>query len=118
MAQVTGKAVIRVDGQELRTLPGATLDTGGVTRKPITGGGKVHGYQEEDKAPELDCQIARTKDLDVKWLGSLVNATVMFEEDIGEKHLLREAFTMETPVINSQDGSVALKMSAVSCDKV
>ncbi|EGJ49051.1 phage tail tube protein [Desulfocurvibacter africanus] len=116
MSQVTGRAWIRVDGQELRTLPGATLDPGGVTRKAVTGGGKVHGFQEEDRAPELDCKIARTKDLDIKWLGGLTNATVMFEEDIGEKHLLREAFTMETKL--SQDGSVDLKMSAISCDKV
>ena len=42
--QLTGKAIIRVDGQEWRCEDGASLDVGGVKREAKAGGGKVHGY--------------------------------------------------------------------------
>ena len=44
MPQITGKAVIRVDGEEWRTEDGAKLNPGGVTREAKVGGGKVHGF--------------------------------------------------------------------------
>ena len=53
MPQITGKAVIRVDGEEWRTEDGAKLNPGGVTREAKVGGGKVHGFAEKTKEPEL-----------------------------------------------------------------
>ena len=49
MPQITGKAVIRVDGEEWRTEDGAKLNPGGVTREAKVGGGKVHGFAEKTK---------------------------------------------------------------------
>ena len=43
MPQITGKAVIRVDGEEWRTEDGAKLNPGGVTREAKVGGGKDQG---------------------------------------------------------------------------
>ena len=117
MSQVTGRAIIRVDGTELRTLDGATLDIGGVDREAMKGGGKVHGYKEADKEPEMDCKVAHTKDLSLKWLGSITDATVIFECDSGPRFILRKAWTMNPPQLAASDGSIDLKMSAIAVDE-
>ena len=117
MAQITGKAIIRVDGEELRTLPGAKLNPGGVNREAVKGAGKVHGYKEEEVEPSMECQVAHTRDLSLKRLADITAATVMFETDTGRQFILREAWTSEPPALDSGAGTVDLKMSAISCDE-
>jgi len=116
--QVTGKAVIRVDGQELRTLDGASLNPGGEKREAVVGSGKVHGYKEETVAPELECQIAHTADTSLMELGAIVSATITFDTDTGRQFLLREAFATDVPGLKTKDGTVDLKFSAISCEEV
>lgn len=115
--QVTGKAIIRVDGKEIRALDGATLNPGGEQREPVVGSGKVHGYKEETQAPEMECQVAHTADTSLKELGAITAATVMFETDTGQTHIMREAFVTDVPTLNTKDGTVNLKMSAISCEE-
>ena len=43
--QITGKAKIRVDGQTYKTLDGATITPGGVSREAVKGD-EVHGFKE------------------------------------------------------------------------
>lgn len=117
MAQVTGRAFIRVDGQELRSTPGATLSIGGSNRTAVTGSGRVHGYREEDVAPEVSFSVAHTADLSISWLNNITNATVLFETDTGRRFVLRQAFTTAPPELNSQEGTVSVAMSAIECDE-
>lgn len=117
MTQVTGKAIIRVDGNELRTLDGATLNPGGVNREAMKGGGKVHGYKEEDMEPTVECSVAHTKDLSLKELGAITDATVMFETDTGKQFILRNAWVSEPPGLDANSGGVSLRFAAISCDE-
>ena len=118
MAQVTGKAIIRVDGKELRTLDGATLNPGGVNREAMKGGGKVHGYKEEDVEPTVECKIAHTADDSLSALGAITDATVIFETDTGKQFILRSAWLSEPPALAASEGAVDLKFAAISCDEV
>jgi len=118
MPQITGKATIRVDGQVLRTLDDATINPGGQNRTAKKGGGKIHGYSEEDVEPSMECKIAHTKDLSLKWLSGLTNATIDFETDTGMQFLLRQAWTSEPAVLNAKEGEVDLKMGAMECDEI
>jgi hypothetical protein len=117
MAQITGKATLRVDGKEIRTDGKGKLKIGGEKREPVTGPGKVHGYKEETEAPELEVKVAHTADLSLKTLQAITNATVAFETDTGRQFILREAFTTDVLELDAADG-VTLKMSALSCDEV
>lgn len=117
MSKITGKAIIRVDGEELRTEDGATLNIGGQNRSSKMGGGKHHGYQEEDVPPSMECSIYHDKKLSLRWLSDITNATVMFETDTGSIYTLRDAFTTEPVSLNAKDGTVALKMEAPSVDE-
>lgn len=118
MPQITGKAIIRVDGEEMRTEDGATLNIGGSSRSSKMGGGKNHGYQEEDVPCSMECNIYHEKDLSLRWLSDITGATVMFETDTGSEFVLRDAFTTEPAVLDSKAGTVPLKMEALACDEV
>ncbi len=119
MTKITGKAIIRADGVELRTADkgAATLDIGGEKREPKVGAGKTWGYSEETMPVELTCKVYHTADTSLKKLGAITNATISFECDSGPRYLLREAFSLDTPKIDTKDGTVELKFSAVSCDE-
>jgi len=117
MSQVTGKAIIRVDGEELRSLDGATLNPGGQSREAVKGGGKIHGYKESDMEPTVECKIAHTKDVSLKKLGAITDATVIFETDTGKRFVLRNAWVSEPPALDATAGSVDLKWAAIECDE-
>ena len=95
MPQITGKAVIRVDGEEWRTEDGAKLNPGGVTREAKVGGGKVHGFAEKTKEPELECSVYHTRDTDLTAINAIRDATVVYESDTGDRYVLRSAFVTE-----------------------
>ena len=116
--QITGRAKIKVDGKSLSSESGATLNPGGSNRPPKTGGGKVHGYSEEDVAPSLECVIFHKKDTSIIELSDITGATVTFDTDTGVQFILRDAWTSEPAALDTANGTVALKMNAISCDQV
>jgi len=118
MSKITGKAIITVDGLQYRTDSGATLNPGGNNRSSVMGGGKVHGYQEEDVAPSMECTVYHTKDVSLRQLSDITDATVMFETDTKKVFVLRNAFVTEPASLNSKDGTIGLKFEAESCDEV
>ena len=118
MPQITGKAVIRLDGSELRTTGTATLNPGGMNRETVKGGGVIHGYKEEDVEPSVECSVAHTTELSIKDLAAIIDATVMFETDSGAQFVLRNAWVTEPPSLDAISGEVDLKFAALSRDEV
>jgi len=116
--QITGRALIQVDGERLLTENGANLDPGGTSREAMTGGGEVQGFQESDNAPSLSVPIRHTKDVSPARLNSLTDATVIFETDNGARWILRGAFTTNTVALDVSAGNVTLEMSCMQIDEV
>ncbi len=116
--QITGRATITVDGKRFKSDSGATLNPGGASRSSVVGGGEVHGFQEEDVAPSMECSLFHNAELSLRALSDITSATVLFETDTGKQFMLREAWTTEPATLNSKDGTVPLKMEAISCDEV
>lgn len=117
MAQITGRATIRLDGSELRSMPGARLSPGGVTREAVKGGGKIHGFKEEDMEPTLECTVAHTADLSLDSLAKTTAATISVVTDTGRQYTLREAWLSQPPELDAGNGSVALRFAAISCEE-
>lgn len=116
--QFTGRATITVDGNRFKTDSGATLNPGGSNRSALMGGGEVHGYQEEDVAPSMECTVFHNKDTSLRELSDITDATVFFETDSGAQFVLRDAWVTEPAALNSKDGTVSLKFEAIACDEV
>lgn len=118
MSKITGRATITVDGKRFKTDKGATLNPGGANRTAIVGGGGVHGYQEEDVAPSIECTVYHHKDVSLRELSDITGATVLFETDTGKQWILRDAWTSEPAALNAGDGTISLRMEAMACDEV
>lgn len=116
--QTIGKAVIKINGRTLNTMPGAKLNLGGVNRKPTVGANKVLGFSEEVKEPMLECQVALGKGETLRSL-DFADASVSFFADTGQVYALGNAFLTETlEVTAANGGEVPLKISAMSCEEV
>jgi hypothetical protein len=116
MAQVTGKISIRVDGQLIDSLPGATLNTGGVKREAKKGDNGVVGYSEEVVEPMVECTVAHTKSTDLTALNAITDSTITFECDTGTIYYVSGAFLTEPCALSK--GEVQLKFAGISCEEV
>jgi hypothetical protein len=118
MPQFLGRATIRVDGDVIETAKGAMLDIGGVKRTSVTVG-RVVGYAEETVPAVLECETALRPGMSVARLGRLTNAVVVFECDTGQRYVMNDAFTTDTPTLkDGEGGNVTLKMEGPGAEEV
>jgi hypothetical protein len=115
--RVTGVATIKVDGQEIPTEKGATLNPGGANRNTKMAGRRVY-YSEEPVAPTLEATVLHTEEIDIIELGKIKGATVLFECDNGQDYQLQGAFVTETAELSSGEGQVRLRMAARNCERL
>jgi len=115
--KITGIVTIRVDGQEIPSERGATLNPGGVNRTTKMAGKRVY-HNEEPVAPTLQCTVLHAEDLDLIELNKIRNATVLFECDNGQDYMLTGAFVTETQELNSGEGTFRLNMAARTCERI
>lgn len=109
--QYLGRAVIAYDGTTLDTLPGASIDVGGMGRKPVVGSHTV-GYSEELKPASVECEINVSKTTPLAAIAAIVGATVTFRADTGQTWMIRNAFTEETLKITAgEGGKVKVKLT-------
>ncbi|MCY1292015.1 Phage tail tube protein [compost metagenome] len=113
MPQMFGKAYVRVDGETLRTLPGASLDAGGMERSPVKGSQEVYGFSEAVLESTIECEIAiAAGDDPVALHNRITNATVTFECDTGQTYMVRQAFSATPPKMTEggDGGKVPFKL--------
>lgn len=118
MTQITGMATVKVDGSELLSEVGATLNVGGRSREAVLGPRGVQGYRESPEAPELTVTIRHTNDTDMLSLARITDATALFETDTGDTYLLRRAFITEPPEVDASTGNIELTFSAYGVERL
>lgn len=117
--QRLGKAFIKVNGQLLESMPGATLDIGGVSRAAVVGANTVHGFFETPKPAVVSCQISVSKDTKLEDMNTWADVSVTFECDTGQVWVVRQAFLTEPPVMTAGDGGqVPLVFNGPPAEKV
>lgn len=118
MSQITGKATVKVDGEELLTDVDATLNVGGFSREAVMGARGVQGFRESPEAPALTTTVRHTEQLDLLALGRITGASVIFETDTGDAYLLRRAFVTDTVELSSGNGGVRLNWSGYGVERL
>lgn len=117
MSQLTGKAVIHVDGQRLYMENGAQANPGGVSRQFERHGGKTYA-REEEVPPSVEGNVLHTADTDVVALSRINGATVIFETDTGHKYVMGGA-AVENPLpIDASSGKSAIKLVGDTWDRM
>lgn len=110
--QRLGKAYIKVDGNLLETMPGASIDIGGVTRNPVVGSNSVHGYAEQVKPSEVDCEISFGPADSLASIAGWNDVTIIFECDTGQVYGVRNAWLVDPPKLTEgEGGKVPLKFN-------
>ena len=119
MTQRLGKAYIKTNGELLETMPGASIDIGGVERKPVVGDSTVLGYAENVKESMIECEVAVGPGTSLTKLGAIKDATVTFECDTGQTYVVRDAFVTETiKATAAEGGKVPLKIAGQPAEEL
>ena len=108
MAKVTGIVYIKINGELLESMPGATLEFGGVEREPVITT-RVAGYTEKVKEAMVSCKIAHTADTDLPKIGETVDSTLEFECDTGTTYVVSNAWLAKPPKLSGDGEGVELE---------
>jgi len=91
MPTQTGRVTIKLDGEPLRSKPGASMKLGGLERKfSMTDQGETL-HQEEWVNGEMKCTMPHLSDTDVDKIRDFVNGTVQFVTDTGKTFTMAKA---------------------------
>ena len=99
-----GRVTITVSGLTLNTFKGSTLDIGGIKRTPQPGSNTADAYTEELMPSKVECEVQMDGSLSVAALGQVVDATIQFDCDTGQKFLIIGGYAAEPPVLTEGDG--------------
>ncbi len=115
--QRLGKAIIKIGGNTLESMPGATLDPGGITRQTQIGANAVLGYTETHKQSRVECEVSLRRGVSVRDL-ERTGVTITFEGDTGQVFSISDAWCMEPPVIDSGKGTARLVYEGPAAEEV
>lgn len=99
-----GMAYIRVDGELLETMPGASIDIGGVERNNVDGDNEVLGFSERPVPAVIECEISMGPHTSLEKIRQITDATVTFECDTGQKYVCANAWVSNTLKATSGEG--------------
>ncbi|MEX2450909.1 MAG: phage tail tube protein [Rhodospirillales bacterium] len=103
-----GKAVIKVNGQVLESMPGATLNVGGTTRGERVTHDKVH-FSESLAHGELSMEVLYAATTDLAALGKMDDVTMTFECDTGQSFIGNHWWLAQPPELSDgPDSRVSL----------
>jgi Phage tail tube protein len=112
-----GKAIIKIDGITLETMPGATLDPGGIARETQVGANAVLGPTEKMAQSKLECTVSIRAGVSIAQLQkSMVSVT--FQGDTGQMWAIAKAWCMQPPMIDSGNGTARLIYEGVPAEEV
>ena len=104
MGKRLGKAIIKIDGQSLETMPGASLDIGGVTRTTLVGDHKVQGQFETPKQSRLECEISVGTQTRLSQMRGWEDVTISMECDTGQQYVVQGAWLLDPAVLKTNEG--------------
>lgn len=116
--QVLGQARIKVDGELFETDKQATLDLGGTMREAVQGDYQAGAFTAGTKESKLDCSILLKAGTNVARLRDIDNATITFEADTGQVFIIRNAYSVEPPVINQSEGKAAISFQGPPAEEM
>jgi hypothetical protein len=109
MSKYFGRATVTADGLTLETMKGAKINLGGIKRNEVEGSNTV-GFVEEMKSSSIECEIMVRADTPIETIRNIVDATIVFQTDVGHAYMIRNAFCAEVLELTEGEGG---KMKAV-----
>lgn len=110
MAKLTGIVRITINGALTQSLPGATMDMGGIKGTPVTGH-RFYGRFEEVMHAEIDMKVAHSALTPTEDWRNLDDAVITFETDTGVVYGISNAFLMETIKLEGAGAGLSVKIA-------
>lgn len=108
MSQQTGRVTIKLDGEALRSKPGASLQTGGIQRTgDMTDQGEFY-YQEKYIPSTIKCTMPHFIDTDLPKLRAWKNGTATFVSDTGASFTVAKACVTELGDLSNGEVDVTI----------
>lgn len=115
-SQATGRVTIMLNGDVLRSRSGASLQTGGVVREPLTTDQGLIFYREDITPATVSATVVHLSDTDVQGLRSQRDFTCKFETDTGVAWSISNAFVTDVGEISN--GEFQLNISGNPANRV
>lgn len=116
--QYLGRVTIKVNGEVLDSRPGASIDLGGITRKPVTNDQHM-GHAEELKPSRMECELSLRRGASIDGLRNIVDGTYVFECDTGQRYIVKDAYTTDTlSLTGGEGGRVKLVMEGKPAQEI
>ncbi|EEM3686338.1 phage tail tube protein [Salmonella enterica] len=111
-----GSAIIRVNGSEIETLAGSTFTPSGMQKETVKGS-SVYGWKGTPHEATLECKIVAGGTVSVADIVNWDNLTIEFRSDVGEVHLMPNAWMTDVPT-NSDSGEISVKFAAKKSKRI
>lgn len=105
MSQITGIVYVKLDGQLMRSEPGARLKLGGKQRTARVGH-SVYGFSEAVVQAEVEFTMLHVGGDDLIGIQNKVDSTLEFITDTGDTYLVSGAFCVNPAEIAGGEGQV------------
>ncbi len=116
--KVMGKALIKANGQTLDTMPGATLDPGGLTRETVTGDNRVLGHKSTPRPSKIEFEIAIGPRTSLAEINRWEDVVVTVEADTGQTWVVPSAWTTEPATVTTSDGKAKVVMEGLPAEEM
>jgi tail tube protein len=103
MSKVFNIPIVKLNGVDYRTKPGATLKLGGMKAEPRYASGKLTGFAEEPEASEFDGAFEIMSDTDIEAIRNF-HGQAEYLTDVGITYASNTAQITETPELTPGDG--------------
>lgn len=102
--QVSGRVKVKIDGELLRSKPGAMIQIGGIKRTPVPNDQGTVDWKEEIEPSEVKATISHVANTDLPAIRAWAGGVLTFETDSGTTYTVPSAFTAGTGEL--KDGEV------------
>jgi hypothetical protein len=103
MANVFNIPIVKLNGVDYRTKPGATLKLGGMKATPQFASGRLSGFAQEPEAAEFNGSFEIMTDTDLEAIRKH-NGLTEYVTDVGITYASSNSQITETPELNPGDG--------------
>jgi hypothetical protein len=106
MAKATGRVSVKVNGETLRSKPGASIKIGGVTREDEPNDQGTVDFREQTEPAEVKATMVHVSTTDLIALRNFVNGTVNYETDTGVVFTVGGAYAKEVGELSNGEVEV------------
>lgn len=120
MPQVTGIVYVTVDGVTIQSKPGAKIDFGGFTKKPVMANGDLAGHAHECVPASVECTMVHRADsaAALEKIRNADDSVILFQTDTGVTYSVERAALENPPSLTGGEGDVSLRWTGAKAKKL